>query len=264
MKKINTQVKHFKLTDEDLRKFEIARQRALKYLPDGMKLRHHDATEDDDPTYITFEDEIGYEYHLRTPEGNRIRAMRRLKASGLDSVAERYTFDAFTTKEPFQAKMKKIALQFTSDYQGKWFSMLGQSGAGKSHLCTAIAVELIKLGCDVEYMLWVDKLNEVRYDTDYYRSFMYRMKNCEVLYIDDLFKTGRGFDKLSDFEVKAAFEILNYRYNKRLTTILSTELGFQDFKDLNSAVIGRIKEMSKGYYVELLYDEKRNYRLTED
>ena len=77
-----------------------------------------------------------------------------------------------------------------------------------------------------------------------------RFKKAEVLYIDDLFKTGRNPDgsepKPTAADINAAFEIINYRYNNpALLTIISSELNEDELLDIDEAVGGRIFERSK-------------------
>ena len=84
-----------------------------------------------------------------------IRAsMARIRNSGLQNLLDIYTFSRFQTDTPLQKLMKSTAEQYLDDSDGSWFFVGGQSGAGKSHICTAVAGELLKRGEAVRYMLW--------------------------------------------------------------------------------------------------------------
>lgn len=126
----------------------------------------------------------------------RVRAaIRRLYASGLKNAAKNCRFDNFEVKEPWQQTLKDKAERFCCDQTGSWFFIGGQSGAGKTHLCTAIAIKAIKAEKDVHYMLWRDEIARLKAsvtDSDDYSAQMNLLKNCDVLYIDDLFKTGKN------------------------------------------------------------------------
>jgi len=60
--------------------------------------------------------------------------------------------------------------------------------------------------------------------------------------------------------VRIAFEILNARYNARLTTLISSELDIGELSKVDGAVAGRIKEMSGLFLSNIHSDESRDYR----
>ena len=92
-----------------------------------------------------------------------------------------------------------------------------------------------------------------------------RFKKAEVLYIDDLFKTGKAPDgsvlKITGADVNVAFEIINYRYNNpALVTIISSELTEDEILDIDEATGGRIYERAKKAF-SIGKDRKKNYRI---
>ena len=85
-----------------------------------------------------------------------------------------------------------------------------------------------------------------------------------MLYIDDLFKTGKDkYDavvKPSVADINYAFEIINYRYNNpKLLTIISSELSEEELLDIDEAIGGRIYERAKTFTIAKNRD--RNYRI---
>ena len=97
---------------------------------------------------------------------------------------------------------------------------------------------------------------------------MREFKTAEVLYIDDLFKTGKGRGEEEQRptvgDINAAFELLNYRYNNpQLITIISSECRATDILDIDEAVGGRIVERTirHGYGINVKPDRSKNYRL---
>ena len=194
------------------------------------------------------------------------RSIMRMKRSGLKDIVKGYTFDKFDAVEPWQQSLKAAATDYAKKPEG-WFYLGGQSGCGKTHLCTAICREFLLEGKQVIYMLWRDdiaKLKSLALDGEERQKMIERFKKAEVLYIDDLFKTGRNPDgyepKPTAADINAAFEIINYRYNNpSLLTIISSELNEDELLDIDEAVGGRIFERSKS--ISIAKDRSRNYRI---
>lgn len=194
------------------------------------------------------------------------RSILRMKRSGLKDIIKDYTFDKFKAVEPWQTAVKSAAMDYAKNPDG-WFYLGGQSGSGKTHLCTAICREFLLEGKQVIYMMWRDDIAKIKgfaTDPEQRQALIDRFKKAEVLYIDDLFKTGRNPDgsepKPTIADINAAFEIINYRYNNpALLTIISSELNEDDLLDIDEAVGGRIFERSKS--ISIAKDRSRNYRI---
>jgi len=218
-------------------------------------------------------EQFGYYYEVMTPcKCQKIRrAIHRLNRSGLKNIVKDYTFDKYESAEPWQRTIKTTAQQFLKDQENNWFFIGGQSGAGKTHICTAIAVYYIKHGKEVKYMLWRDEITKIKAvvnEVDQYSQLMTALKETDVLYIDDLFKSGKGEDGKpkppTSADINAAFEIINYRYNNpKLVTIISSERTLVELNDIDEAIAGHIAEKSKagGYCINLKKDKSRNWRL---
>ncbi len=201
------------------------------------------------------------------------RNIARLKRSGLKDVIGRYRFDTYYAEEPWQKYVKTMAQEYVEHDseaetgQSRWFFMGGQSGAGKSHICTAICREFLHGGKEVRYMLWRDesaKLKACVNDAVAYEKAIGELKQAEVLYIDDFLKCGQnenGIQKPTGADISLAFEILNYRYNHpRAITILSSESTLNEIIGMDEAVGSRIGERAGKYSISLTGSEK-NFRL---
>lgn len=192
--------------------------------------------------------------------------IKRMQRSGLKNIIKDYTFAKYQAVEDWQIKLKDAAVKYADNPSG-WFFIGGQTGSGKTHLCTAICREFLLNGRAVKYMLWRDdvvKLKGAVNDTDTYASLMDAYKRTEVLYIDDLFKTGKGADgqkqQPTAADINIAFEILNYRYNNpALLTIISSECTVNDIIEIDEATGGRIFERAEAF--SLKPDKRKNYRL---
>lgn len=196
------------------------------------------------------------------------RTLWGMKASGLGELLDKSSFEKYEVKEAWHDKMKKSALHYAANHRESWFYLAGQSGSGKTMLCTAICKELINQGFNVCYMLWdkiSQKLDAYRYKEALYDSFICEIKDAEVLYIDDFLKTDQGTDGIplrpSSSELKKAYTVINERYLARKITLISSEHYITEIASYDSATGGRIKEMSGDYTLSIKRDEKRNYRL---
>ncbi|XOQ47679.1 MAG: IstB-IS21 domain-containing protein [Eubacteriales bacterium] len=198
-------------------------------------------------------------------------SMKRIQSSGLETLLNRYTFESFQTDMLLQKKMKHTALEFLEDCDGKWFFAGGQSGAGKTHICTAIAGELLRRGKSVRYMLWNDESVRIKaaiHDEFEYAKLIDPLKRVSVLYIDDLFKpvqndTGER-KQPNPGDIRLAFELLNFRYiHPNLITIISSEWTMDELQDIDPAIGGRVYQRSKDYCLTISHDESKNYRLRD-
>lgn len=193
------------------------------------------------------------------------KSIMRMKRSGLEDVIKKCTFGKFEATEPWQKIVKDAAVEYAENPVG-WFFIGGQSGCGKTHICTAICRELLLKGKETFYMKWRDdiaKMKGLSLDADERENMINKYKNAEVLYIDDLFKTGRNPDgtepKPTAADINIAFEIINYRYCKPdLLTIISSELSINEILNIDEATGGRICERSK--VTNIAKDRSRNYR----
>ena len=175
-------------------------------------------------------------------------ALRRIRRSGMSDLLRRYRFDSYIAETPEQEKILRLARRFAAKDSG-WFYIFGQSGAGKSHICTAICGALIERSKDVYYMPWRDESTALKSqvtDAAAYTGRMRVLKKTEVLYIDDFLKGGD-----TDADIRLAYEILNSRYNDRgLRTILSSEMTPEKLLRRDEALGGRIYERARGYVLQ--------------
>lgn len=208
-------------------------------------------------------DQDGYRYAIECECLKARKSLQRLERSGLSKLVERYTFDQYKANYGFQKDLLTKAKNFLNE-KDKWFCVLGENGSGKSHICTAICGEFLKRGKEIRFMSWITdsvKLKQNINNYEIYEPLIRDYRKCEVLYVDDFFK-GENETKPSSADIKLAMDILGYRYNNELPTIISSERLVAQLMEIDSATIGRIVEMSKGYLTEIKGKEK-NYRLRE-
>jgi DNA replication protein DnaC len=114
-------------------------------------------------------------------------------------------------------------------------------------------------------MLWRDsvtRLKAVVNDSEEYARLMEPLKRVSVLYMDDLFKVGKGQEPTGP-DANVAFELLNARYVSRdKLTIISTERSIEELMDIDEAVGSRIYERSSGCGIAL-EGQGKNWRLAQ-
>lgn len=223
---------------------------------------------------VQYNEQFGYYFEALKPcKCTKIRnAIRRLNRSGLKNVVKKYTFENYETGEAWQQTIKERAERFCTEGCKDWFFIGGQSGAGKTHICTAIAVRAIKQGKAVCYMVWRDEAPRIKAivnDASAYYEKVKELKETPVLYIDDLFKSGKddagNYKPPTAADINLAFEIINYRYNNpELVTIVSSERTLDELDNIDEAIAGRIAERSKpnGYCITLGRDKAKNWRMS--
>lgn len=182
-------------------------------------------------------------------------AIKYMKESGLDNLLE-HRVSSYIAKDEWQKVIKAMAAEYVQDEHSEWFCLLGQSGAGKTHICSAVAKTFLDRGIETKYVIWNTFIRELKSDMLNDKRMMYQFQKVPVLYIDDFLK-----GKYTEMDVTLAFDLLNYRYNNKLTTIITSELSFAKLMEIDSAVAGRIKERCGKYMQEISKDDKKNYRL---
>lgn len=211
--------------------------------------------------YIVWKDEDGVTLHQRECKCMNVRrSMRNIRTSGLADMLTRYTFDSYQAVDEATARAKQTAERFAEADEG-WLYIAGRSGCGKTHLCTAICKVLIEKGKRVHYSIWRDDATELKSlitDSEAYQEKIRKLKEVNVLYIDDFFKVRNGA-KVTDAEVNLAFEIINYRYNDiKKRTIISSEHPLPEILDMDEALGGRIYERCKSFNIKA---PSQNWRL---
>ena len=192
--------------------------------------------------------------------------LARAKRSGLGDILKDYKFSKFIATEGWQVDLKNKAEEFCQDDSARWFFVGGQPGAGKTHLCTAIAAHYIKAGRNVKYMLWCEdakKLKSLVNEYTEYQTAINELKSVDVLYIDDFFKTQHG-EQPTKGDINLAFEILNHRLmNPEQITIISSEKTLTDILNYDEATMSRIYQLTGRYKTNIAKDIAKKYRLKE-
>jgi len=189
------------------------------------------------------------------------RAEEQLKYSGLEKLKDHYSLQNYEAKTDAQQRAKDVSQKYAKALQegsAEWFLALGQSGAGKTHLCSAICFEALDNGLSVRYAQYREMVMDLKrkvLDEFEYKKTIEKYKNCAVLYLDDLYK-----GKITEADINIIYELINYRYNNDKPTIISSECSINQLNDIDCAIAGRMIERA-GANVLMFKDKSMNYRL---
>lgn len=227
-----------------------------------------------DTEWVDIKDEFGLYSSSAPCKCREARLYKRiLESCGIADSFLTKTFNNYSvtnkqTELAFDAaKEYSNTFNLIKDTKNNSLALLGQVGAGKTHLTIAVANELMKKNIGVRYMQYredIPRIKQVITDEASYNREINKFKNATVLLIDDLYKRainkGQYGEYLNDADSRIMFEIINHRYFKGLPIIVSSEHNAMKLLDLDEAIGSRILEMCKGHIVEIKGKEN-NYRL---
>lgn len=194
---------------------------------------------------------------LRREEESRQAAERKERLDKLfhqSLLPERWksrTFDAFQiTRENQQAyeKSREFARGFTST-TNTGLIYTGPVGRGKTHLCAAVAMELLGRSHSVVFGTVTSLLAQIRStysdDKESEQRVFDRLSRCQLLIIDDL-----GKEKVTPWVEQTLYELINTRYEHNRPLLVTTNLDVfklpQRYENNGEAILSRILEMCKG------------------
>lgn len=184
-----------------------------------------------------------------------------LEKSGLQAMLNK-TFDNFVVRDLTQRKVKELAQR--NVYEKNWFFIGGQSGFGKTHICSAISKDILNKGHQMMYAVWTKDFKELNFlqvdDPKKYKWKKRELETVDNLYIDDLFKN-KTLKDVSNADIQLMFDVINHRYNNDLKTIISSEYDLQQLAMIDQAIAGRIKEKCGEFILNISKDIRNNQRL---
>jgi DNA replication protein DnaC len=155
-----------------------------------------------------------------TEQERKSRRRQHLKElSHLEYFAEK-RFETFRPDVPGLQKAFQMALTFATAPTG-WLLLIGPHGCGKTHLAAAVAQRCVEAEAVVLFATVPDLLDSLRAtflpaaEHTYYHRFAF-IREAEVLVLDDL-----GTQQSSPWANEKLFQLLNYRYNASLPTVIT-------------------------------------------
>lgn len=163
-------------------------------------------------------------------ETDREHQARMRRISNLEAFADK-NFDNFETARPLLTNSERESLmvahrtaqQFAQQPDG-WLLLEGPYGCGKTHLAAAIGNQRLAHGDMVLFVTVPDLLDHLR--STYgpsseigYDEMFDRIRSAQLLILDDL-----GAENPSQWAGEKLFQLLNYRYSHRLSTVITTNV----------------------------------------
>jgi DNA replication protein DnaC len=197
---------------------------------------------------------------------NQIATQAKEK-NGVVDLFRNKTLKNFKADSEDQKLAMMQAKKYIDTFKDENLVICGHSGTGKTHLAVATATELEARGVKImfiDYPQMIQQLEVLKPGSYEEHMAIGRIENAELLIIDDLFKVGyREWDGklyLRDFHKRMVYSIINYRYNNRKPTIVTTELTLDKLLFIDEAIGGRLIGQAGDNTIEF-DDENENYRL---
>lgn len=129
------------------------------------------------------------------------------------------------------------AQQFAGNPRG-WLLLMGSYGCGKTHLAAAVANTCVEFGMHTIFLTVPDLLDWLRYSYDatddtFERRFE-ELRNVNLLVLDDL-----GAHNATGWAAEKLFQIIDYRYIRKMPTVFTTNL---DLEDLDDRIRSRLQD----------------------
>jgi DNA replication protein DnaC len=198
-------------------------------------------------------------------EQQRLEQLRAV--SNLDHLA-RMTFDTFVPEgyglSAHKAANLRLAFDVARQYAGNprgWLILFGGFGCGKTHLAAAIANQSVERGRPVLFVAVPDLLDYLRATFDpgspvRYAERFEEVRNAPLLVLDDL-----GTQSSTAWAQEKLFQILNYRSNARLPTVITSN---HSLEEIDLRIRSRMADPDLATLVTILAPDFRRSGIDRD
>jgi DNA replication protein DnaC len=187
------------------------------------------------------------------------RLQRLIEHSNLGAL-RRATFDTFIRKVKQGTPPPRspdaafgVVRRYAEDPEG-WLVLYGPFGTGKTHLAAAIANYRLALGEPAVFIVVPDLLDHLRAtfspNSDVtYDDLFETVRNTPLLILDDL-----GTQTSTPWAQEKLYQILNFRYNRELATVVTTNL---EPDEIEPRLRSRLCDLQLSKLVEVRDKDKR-------
>jgi DNA replication protein DnaC len=131
-----------------------------------------------------------------------------------------------------------LALEFAKSPEG-WLVLRGDNGCGKTHLAAAIVNYRFSLKQPALFIVVSDFLDHLRSTFNpesevSYDQFFESVKNAPLLVLDDF-----GKQTSTAWAQEKLFQVINYRYNAKLPTVITTNL---EEDEMDGSILSRFAD----------------------
>jgi DNA replication protein DnaC len=174
--------------------------------------------------------------------------------SNLDAFRQK-TFSTFNAQISGVREAYQAALDFEKKPNG-WLVLIGPNGCGKTHLAAAIANQALDNGSVVLFEATPDLLDHLRAAfapaaTEVYDQLFSKMREAELLILDDL-----GAQQSSPWANEKLFQLLNYRYNLSMPTVITGNP--KGIQGVDERIRSRLNDV--GLVTKVMMDRAQDYR----
>ncbi len=197
-------------------------------------------------TRVESPDGFGRLYRLGRATVGAGRTMGAIPAN----MRRRMTFDAFDPEgngglsdyEQRSLRSAKAYVQRWASSPNGWLSLHGPYGVGKTHLAVAAAAEREDRGDEVFFATVADLLDYLRatFAPDSpvsHDDLLDRIRMADVLVLDDM-----GAERSTPFAEDKLFQIVGYRYEERLPTIITTSHQIEEIAAARPRIASRLQD----------------------
>ena len=249
----------------DIEKYKANLEERIKKIPKRDDIvDNYNCPKCRDNTFILNKDGFAYPCTCR----EKVLLESRLKQSGMDDILIDNTFSNYIVDSKSLQKAKHKTMDYCTKFiedkeYNKSFLLCGNSGAGKSHLASAITINLIEknIGCTyIGYINFIAEARQSKYDSDKYNKLITKYQDSTILWVDDFLK-----GRIEPGDINYVFELINYRYQKMKPMIITTEKKIEELFAYDEALASRIVEMCGGINGNIITfkDKYSNYRLRD-
>ncbi len=177
------------------------------------------------------------------------------------------TFINFKRRNNLSAEMQdnmdeayRIAFEFAKNPEG-WLVFMGDTGCGKTHLAAAIVNYRYEAGKPALFIVVPEFLDHLRSAFSpeskvSYDEFFESVKSAPLLVLDDF-----GEHSMTPWVREKLYQLINYRHNSRLPTVITTQYSFdQILQGVDPAISSRLVDKENSVPFNIMAPDFRGDR----